>query len=156
MLRKNILLLMLCFAIDRITKYVAVSYLLLGESIPIFSIGGIQGSITLATNKGAAWGLLVQAPFLLLILRVLFILALTLLYRYTQGRFAKLSLLFIIVGACSNILDTITWGHVVDMIHLSFWQWDYPVFNIADICISLGAICFLLSTFQPISQNKKE
>jgi len=136
------------FAFDRITKAIAIHTLSSGSSLPLFSFLGIDFSLTLTTNYGAAWGLLTHWPTLLLFIRLAFIVLL--LYLYCKANFsktAKISLLLILAGACSNIIDTLLWKHVVDMIHVRFWGWNYPVFNIADSWICLGALGILCSSF---------
>ena len=44
----------------------------------------------------------------------------------------------ILAGAISNVIDTFVYGHVVDMIHFTFWGYDYAVFNLADSAVCLG------------------
>jgi signal peptidase II len=49
-------------------------------------------------------------------------------------------LVLISSGAVSNIIDRLRFGCVVDFIDLKFW----PVFNLADIFISIGAIMIII------------
>jgi signal peptidase II len=44
-----------------------------------------------------------------------------------------------LAGAAGNLLDRIFRGYVIDFIHVRYW----PVFNVADICITAGVILFL-------------
>lgn len=52
-----------------------------------------------------------------------------------------LYLIFILFGAISNLIDRIWWGCVIDFINLGFW----PIFNLADFFISLGAIMLIIA-----------
>lgn len=52
--------------------------------------------------------------------------------------------ILIISGAVSNLLDRLIFGCVIDFIDLRFW----PVFNLADIFICLGAIIIILKLFK--------
>jgi signal peptidase II len=45
-----------------------------------------------------------------------------------------------LAGALGNGLDRLVLGYVVDFIHLHYW----PIFNVADICITAGALVLLL------------
>ncbi len=131
----------LLFGLDRWVKMIALSSLSAGSSIEVGSLLGIDLSWTLTSNEGAAWGLFTDTPRLLFIFRVLFILLLLWGYIFSNlGRFVKTSLIVVLAGALSNLFDTMVWGHVIDMIHLRLWGFDYPVFNIADIGICLGCI----------------
>ncbi len=52
-----------------------------------------------------------------------------------------ISLMLIFSGALGNLLERIARGYVVDFIHLHFRdQWSWPIFNVADILITCGAI----------------
>ncbi len=134
-------------AIDRLTKYMALWWLSPGVPLPVGSLFGIDWMWTLTFNTGAAWGVGSDMPFLLLLSRVVFMGLLCLVYvRAHLAPLARTALAMILAGAGANIVDTLLWGHVVDMVHLRFWGWDYPVFNVADIAICLGAGLFVLQT----------
>jgi signal peptidase II len=61
----------------------------------------------------------------------------------TQPRLL-LALALILSGALGNVIDRLLYGHVIDFL-LFFWQdWYYPAFNVADSCITLGAILLIL------------
>jgi signal peptidase II len=56
------------------------------------------------------------------------------------------SLAFIMGGALGNAIDRVLWGHVVDFIRVHYQQWFFPVFNIADSAITVGATLLILDT----------
>ncbi|PHY06514.1 MAG: signal peptidase II [Alcaligenaceae bacterium] len=61
----------------------------------------------------------------------------------TQPRLL-LALALILSGALGNVIDRLLYGHVIDFL-LFYWQdWYYPAFNVADSCITLGAILLIL------------
>lgn len=133
---------------DRIVKYIALSLLTPGVSIKVGSFLGIDLSWTLTFNTGAAWGAFEEVPNSLLFFRLLFLGLLLAVYCTSQLRsVSRVALAIIIAGAIGNIIDTLMWGHVVDMIHLQFWGFDYPVFNVADSAICIGGITVLLDAF---------
>lgn len=53
-------------------------------------------------------------------------------------------LLLILAGALANSIDRIFFGCIIDFIDLKIW----PVFNFADIFISIGAILIIIKTFR--------
>ncbi|MFA6159903.1 MAG: signal peptidase II [Parcubacteria group bacterium] len=54
----------------------------------------------------------------------------------------SISFLLILSGAIANIIDRLYFGCVIDFIDLKFW----PVFNFADIYITIGIIAILIMT----------
>ncbi|MFP4129710.1 MAG: signal peptidase II [Halorhodospira sp.] len=50
-----------------------------------------------------------------------------------------LGLALILAGAAGNLIDRLRLGHVVDFIHLHYAGFHWPIFNVADIGITLGA-----------------
>jgi signal peptidase II len=64
---------------------------------------------------------------------------------------ANLGFAFVIAGAIGNLYDNCfaPMGHVRDFILLIFWGWRFPVFNVADAMITLGAPILLLYFAEP-------
>ncbi|MBW7995431.1 MAG: signal peptidase II [Candidatus Glassbacteria bacterium] len=50
------------------------------------------------------------------------------------------ALCLVIGGACGNLVDRIAWGRVVDFIEIGIGDLTWPVFNVADISVTVGAV----------------
>ena len=113
-------------------------------------------------NYGAAFGRLAGIPWVLVVGRVLASLWLSaLILRSAVGARVYLSsLVLILAGALGNLWYNFTYepliqdpsrpfGPVRDFIDVYFevWDWHFPTFNVADSCITVGAILLLLSGF---------
>ena len=89
-------------------------------------------------NSGIAWG--IAAPFWLMILLTPFIFFLLIIWwkqAYAQNKkWESIASSAILVGAVSNLIDRIFYSGVIDFIAIGWW----PVFNIADILISVGVL----------------
>lgn len=97
-------------------------------------------------NTGAAFSLLSGAPrWIFIILAVVFIVIIVLAVRreWVHGAFGRWMAILLLAGALGNCLDRMLSGYVVDMLAFEFWP-SFPVFNIADVCIVIGAIGFFL------------
>ena len=97
-------------------------------------------------NTGAAFSLLAGAPrWIFIILAVAFIVIIILAVRreWVHGAFGRWMAILLLAGALGNCLDRMLSGYVVDMLAFQFWP-SFPVFNIADVCIVVGAIGFFL------------
>ncbi len=121
-------------SLDQLTKFFITKNLFLNQSIPI--IKGIF-HITLIHNRGAAFGILKNQVPLFIFTSILTII---LIYfnlknnRYRKSRSISLSL--ILAGALGNLIDRLFFGYVIDFLDFRIW----PVFNIADSAITIGAI----------------
>ena len=123
--------------LDQLTKLFINKNLSLSQSIPI--IKGIF-HLTLLHNRGAAFGLFRNQ--IALLISVSFF-AILLIYfnlkknvRDKKYSIYKLSLNFILAGALGNLVDRLCFGYVIDFLDLRVW----PVFNVADSAITIGAI----------------
>ena len=58
-------------------------------------------------------------------------------------------------GAIGNLIDRLNQGYVVDFILFHIGQWHYPTFNVADSCITIGLILFLIETYRSSKREKK-
>jgi len=121
------------------------------QSLPLVvfdNFFGIKMQIGYAINSGAAWGVFSDYPGLLVSFRILLIsvIAVYLLFYNKQASWT-LPLVCILAGALGNVTDYFLYGYVIDMIQINFWGYDYPVFNIADSAIFIGAVWLLLLAF---------
>ncbi|MDW8758545.1 signal peptidase II [Streptococcus suis] len=100
----------------------------------------IPGFMSLAylRNYGAAWSILQNQQWFFTIVTIAAVTGLIWYYiKQIQGNiWTLLSLSLMIAGALGNFIDRIRLGYVVDMFHLDFIS--FPVFNVADICLSVG------------------
>ncbi len=103
----------------------------------------------LVKNTGAAWGMLAGRPIFLIVVSVIVIGLLLAYYILRQKKLgSKSSLLFgisvgLITGGClGNMIDRIFLGYVRDFINFEFIK--FPVFNFADIALTIGTIIMLV------------
>ncbi|MBN1913233.1 MAG: signal peptidase II [Candidatus Omnitrophica bacterium] len=121
---------------DQLLKFLSLKYLTLNNSVPL--IKGIL-HLTLVYNRGAAFGILKnQVPFFILTTVAAFFLICINLKKSGLKKLSlyNLSLILILAGATGNLVDRLLFGYVVDFIDLRIW----PVFNIADSSITVGAV----------------
>lgn len=130
--------------LDQLTKYLAVIKLKNSDSFKI--IKNVL-ELTYTENTGAAFGILEGMQWLFYILTVVVLIFILYLYNKTKidKRFYVFdtSLVLIFSGAIGNFIDRIRLKYVVDFIY--FVPINFPVFNVADICITIGCVLLFLS-----------
>jgi signal peptidase II len=133
--------------LDRITKSFFAGLLSAGESLPI--IRNVF-HMTLVHNTGIAFGLFRdKGAVFILIAGVAIALLVFNIYYYRQNEKA-LSRIYIVGfslilgGAIGNLIDRMFYGYVIDFIDFRIW----PVFNIADSAITIGAVIIGFKCFQ--------
>lgn len=147
---QSLIFFLLVISFDVITKYFTQAYLPLHGSavfpyggIAIFeNFFGISFCLQHQSNTGAAWGFFADYPLTLLLFRICFV-SLLVLYLWQVKPKNSLAFICILAGAVGNIVDIFLYGHVIDMLHFTFWGYHYPVFNLADSFIFIGVV-FLL------------
>ena len=119
---------------------------------------GISFSINHVLNKGAAWGTFSSYQTFLLILRIVIVGGMFVyIFIKKLQPLRILAFTLIIAGALGNIVDTFIYGYVIDMFHLQFGSYTYPIFNIADSSIVCGIILMCLdSAIAKRSQSQSE
>lgn len=146
---------------DQFTKFIIKSKFELYESKDV--IKNIF-SITYIQNKGAAWGVMQGRRIFFLILTFLVVIGcFYILFNIINNRkylMLTVSVVILISGAIGNMIDRIKYGYVIDF--FDFKLIDFPVFNVADIYVTLSMffILFLLifkfkeEDFEKILGNK--
>lgn len=127
--------------LDQLTKWIVVNSMELSESIVLIEN---LFSFTYVRNYGAAWGMFSNQQWVFMIATsIALIIMPIILYRYRHVHFLfSLSLSLFIGGAIGNMIDRIFVGYVVDFLEFTFI--DFPVFNVADICVVFGAIIMII------------
>lgn len=137
----------ICLALDLASKSWVKAHLTPGVAVP--AIPGIL-RLTLTTNAGAAFGLGKQSATLMTVLAVT--IAAAVIYwickREADRNLSiceRLGMGFLLGGALGNIYDRLAVGKVTDFLEFAFI--DFPVFNLADVCIDIGAVLIVLRVF---------
>lgn len=132
----------LFLAADQITKYIVITNMELGQTV-----GFINGFLdfTYIHNDGGAWGMFSGYRAMLLgVTAIMMIAILVLLIK--NGKKSKLFFwagTLIISGGLGNMIDRIFRdGKVIDFLHATFI--DFPIFNVADCAVVIGAGLLIL------------
>ena len=109
--------------------------------------------LVLVWNKGAAFGVLAEAPLwirkLVLVVASLVAAIATIVYAYAKkdklSKLELISLALIAGGALGNLYDRIFLGQVRDFLDFHIYQYHWPAFNIADASITIGITLFVFN-----------
>lgn len=131
-------------ALDQWTKRLAVIHLMNIKTLPIWE--GVF-HLTYRTNTGAAWSIF-SAPdqrWIYMTISTVGILAMLgcILFWRDLSSLSRVGLAMMAGGGIGNMIDRIVNGYVVDM--LDFCVINYPVFNIADCFVCVGAGVLVLA-----------
>ena len=134
----SIALLVILIGADQALKYWTVTHLALGESTELLP-GVLQ--LTRLHNYGAAWSSLSGKTAVLLIVTTALLIAVAwlLVKKIVRHRLGVAAGLFILGGGLGNMIDRVWHGYVVDMLDISP-LFEYPVFNLADCFVVVGAV----------------
>ncbi len=144
-LRRWLVLAGVLIILDQLTKLYFDGLLHYGQRIAVLPFF----DFTLLYNPGAAFSFLAQADgwqrwFFTILGLVASVFIVWMMHKNRSNKRLMLALTLILGGALGNVIDRIAYGHVVDFL-LFYWKdWYYPAFNIADTCITLGAILLIL------------
>tara|TARA_R110002126_G_scaffold262651_2_gene405561 strand:+ start:93 stop:737 length:645 start_codon:yes stop_codon:yes gene_type:complete len=134
--------------IDQWTKWLAETKLTFHDPVPV-----IEPFLnwTLAYNYGAAFSFLADAGgwqkwfFSGLALLMSLFLIIYLIKAPRKATLLSFGLALVLGGAVGNLIDRLLHGHVIDFIHVHYADvWHYPIFNIADIGISIGVLLIVI------------
>lgn len=136
--------------VDQVSKVFAVRHLT-GE--PDVSVVGELLQLHLTYNPGAAFSLGTRFTVVLSCLAITATLVVLWLSRRLRSRLWAVGLGFLLAGIDGNLIDRLFRepgafrGHVVDFLMMPNW----PIFNVADICINVGVGLILIQVFRGIA-----
>lgn len=139
--------------VDLILKFIVSSKLVENDIIKVipnfFSIYYLK-------NTGAAFSILQDSTAFLVILSALILLVLN---NYIDkekdlNKISEISLGMVIGGIFGNMIDRIINHSVTDFISFRIFNYNFPVFNIADIGITVGVFLLLISVLKDCRKEK--
>ena len=140
---------------DQFTKVLILGYYKLGDATPITSFF----SIVRVHNSGAAFSFLANAGgwqrwFFTGIGIAAAIFIVWMLKSHPGQKLFSFALACILGGAIGNVIDRTLYGYVVDFLSFHYSGWHFPVFNIADAAISIGAACLILDEILRVRRSR--
>ncbi|HTW87404.1 MAG TPA: signal peptidase II [Candidatus Binataceae bacterium] len=133
--------------LDQASKFYVASHLRLYQEIPI--VPHLLG-LAYTLNSGAAFSLFANLPaefrigFLFTITGIAIVVLTILLAQAHEPSWQTVGFALILAGALGNLIDRILRGRVIDFIHVHYYDWNYPIFNLADSAITIGVAILLI------------
>ncbi len=144
--------LLIALILDQVSKAVIERQMVFFERIDI--LGSFLG-LRYVRNTGIGFGLLSGLdPFLIggIQLLIIGVVLLTVFrFRYEITGAEEFFVGMIIGGAFGNLVDRLRLGYVVDFVEMPLW----PVFNVADSCIVIGAVLLLITYYRRERRARK-
>jgi signal peptidase II len=145
---RYLLVVALVLGLDQLTKYWAAQALNEGDDLHL-----VRGFLKLSytENPGIAFGMLSTGNFQWILVAIsvaaIIVVGYYLLRTSASNRLLLWSLSLLAAGITGNLVDRIRMGRVIDFIELYFRDFHWPVFNIADSAITIGAALMALELF---------
>lgn len=154
----TLLIAALLIAADQATKLWTVAAFDVGSPEATVIPGALY--LTYVRNTGAAFGMLsgvdltvgplhVDGTFLLGLLSAAvsaWLIVHLLRHANDHGVWTRAALTLVLAGAVGNMIDRFRLGYVIDMVNVRIGWFDFPVFNLADACISVGAVLLIATS----------
>lgn len=135
------------FIIDQIVKLFIGFNINLNTSITVFRNFFYISNVH---NYGAAFSILYGNRIFLILVSII---ALILVYHFLlkNKKFEWIDIVIyslLIGGILGNLFDRIIYGYVVDYLDFYIFNYNFPIFNIADICIVCSVILIIIDTLR--------
>ena len=137
------ILAVLLVAADQLTKYLTRANIPLGENITFIPH---LLDLTYVQNTGAAFSILREHTWLVICWMVM--------KKFFTNWLGRTSAMLILAGGVGNLIDRAAFGYVTDMIETVFM--DFPVFNVADCCITVGVVLLFIYVIFFVKDEQKE
>lgn len=143
-MKKVALLSLIVLVFDQILKFIIRSKLVLNETINVIAN---FFNITYVENDGAAWNILSGNKIILILiaLLVLFFIFYYFIFNKKLNKIEVIAYSLFIGGLLGNLWDRIFIGRVIDYLDFKIFGYNFPVFNLADICIVLGVLIIIIN-----------
>ena len=151
MKKSQLMMIIVAFACDQISKVFISSYLKLNESIIVIKN---FFNITLNNNYGAAWGILENnTKFLILVSIIAIFILIRYSYSFKTNTRNNIAFSILLGGIAGNLADRLFLGYVRDFLDFRFASYNFPIFNLADIFIVVGVTLLIIAILKGEDKN---
>lgn len=135
--------------LDRITKAAVIGTLAYGAFVhvtPFFNLCHVRNTGAAFSFLGDAggWQIFAFAGIALLVAAA----CLFFLWRHAKRNLFACSMALVISGALGNLWDRLVYGFVTDFLDFHAFGYHWPAFNVADVCICIGAALLVFDEFR--------
>ena len=150
-MKKILFISFIALIIDQFIKITISTKMLVHDSITIISN---FFNITFVKNYGAAYSIFYGNTIFLILISIisLFLIYFFLIKNKELKKIDIFSYGILIGGILGNLIDRVIHGYVIDFLDFKIFGYDFPVFNIADICIVISV--FLIIIFSKDDKNE--
>ena len=143
MKKKILLYSFILLIIDIVSKIIVDNFLILNKSIKIINNFFY---LTKVYNTGASFSILSGYQIILILLAIIVLVFIS----FYQKKFREnirntLAFSLIYAGIVGNLIDRVILGYVIDFLDFRLFDYNYPVFNIADIFIVFGTALIIIA-----------
>lgn len=130
-----IIIIILLTAIDQLTKWYFFTNQILFDK---FKVIKDFFYLSYLENRGAAFGILQNFRWAFIVLTVVAVGIMIWYFIKNRNTVLRISLTLLISGAVGNFIDRLLRGFVVDFLDFYPFGYDFPVFNMADVWVTIG------------------
>ena len=146
------ILAVLLVIIDQAVKFAVRANIDLGRSVPFLPY---VLDLTYTQNTGAAFSILQSHTWLLTLVSaaVVLVLCCLIVNGFFKNPLGRWSAVLVLAGGMGNLIDRAVFGFVTDMFKTVFI--DFPIFNVADCCITIGVPLLFLYVLLYVGKDEK-
>ena len=143
MTKKTYVVAVLILIFDQLSKSLMEIYLELNKSIKVIPN---FFSLTLVHNTGGAWSIFENKSYIFIIISLIaLIILIKFMMSFKNNIRNNIAFGLTLGGIVANLADRIFLGYVRDFLDFTIFNYDYPIFNIADIAIVIGIILLIIA-----------
>lgn len=147
----SLLIVFVTLGLDQWTKWAIVKSIKLNETVEMIKHFFY---LTYVQNTGAGFSMFAQARMgFFAALTIIALVGMVYMFFKTNDSRYQICLSLVFSGAIGNFIDRMSLGYVRDFFSFYIFGYPFPVFNVADICITVGIALILISMFV---DDKKE
>lgn len=141
--KKILIITIIVFILDQLSKGIISVYLNLNQSINIL---GDFFSLTYVNNTGAAWSIFSKHTYMITLIGMASVLLIIkYMNSFKKNNRNELAFGLLLGGIAGNLLDRLFFGYVRDFFDFKIFSYNYPIFNISDIAIVIGVMLLIVA-----------